>query len=141
MAEESFAKRAAKQRDAEILHSLLKCFNKRGCFETTLDQVAADVGIGKGTLYRHYSSREDLFEAALQAGIEGLIVRCHGIWDAHAPDFDAALRVLIGEFVSLNHREDPRRPAHEADIASRIVGVLRRAFAPAPQSTTAVMGL
>jgi len=223
MAEERFAERAAKQRDTAILRSLLASFNEHGCFETTLDQVAADVGIGKGTLYRHYSSREDLFEAALQAGIEGLIVRCHGIWGAHAPDFDAALRVLIGELVSLNHRGDPlspatlarlccgcrwlspgrreegklevaftplvrgwqavglferttdpswiaavtlalvnslavtrhgsqevvepsvtstgpRSPAPEADIASRIVGVLRRAFAPAPQSTTAVMG-
>ena len=35
----------------------------------------------------------------------------------------------------------PRRPAHVTDIASRIVGVLRRAFAPAPQSSTAVMRL
>lgn len=224
MAEESFAKRAAKQRDTAILRSLLMCFNEHGCFETTLDQVAAEVGIGKGTLYRHYSSREDLFEAALRAGIEALIVRCHGIWEAHAPDFDRAFRVLIGELVSLNHRGDPlslatlarlrcgcrwlspshredgklevaftplvrgwqtvglferttdpawiaavtvalvnslviarhdskelvepsvasrgsRKPAQEADIASSIVAVLRRAFAPAPQSTTAVMGL
>ena len=223
MANESFATRAVKQRDAAILRSLLTCFNTHGCFETTLDQVAEKVGIGKGTLYRHYSSREDLFEAALETGIEDLIVRCHGIWDAHAPDFDAAFRVLIGDLVSLNHRgdplspstlarlccscrwlspghreggklevpftplvggcqavglfdrttdpswiatvtlalvnslavtrhggkepvapsvasTDPRRSAHEADIASRIVGVLRRAFAPAPRSTPAVMG-
>ena len=223
MAEESFAKRVTKQRDTAILRSLLACFNEHGCFETTLDHVAAAVGIGKGTLYRHYSSREDLFEAALRAGIEALIIRCHRTWEAHAPDFDAALRALIGELVSLNHQgdplspatlarlgcgcrwlspshreerklelaftplvrgwqavglferatdpswiaavtlalvnslavtrhgakepvapsvasTDPRRSAHEADIASRIVGVLRRAFAPAPRSTPAVMG-
>jgi len=223
MAEERFAERAAKQRDTAILRSLLASFNEHGCFETTLDQVAADVGIGKGTMYRHYSSKEDLVEAAVRAGVEALIVRCHGIWNAHAPDYDAALRALIGELISLNLRGDPlspetlarlccgcrwltpsprragklevafaplvrswqavglferttdpswiaavtvalvnslavtrhgsqevvepsvtstgpRSPAPEADIASRIVGVLRRAFAPAPQSTTAVMG-
>lgn len=205
------------------MRSLLACFNEHGCFETTLDQVAAEVGIGKGTLYRHYTSKDDLFEAAFRAGVDALIVRCRGIWEAHAPDFDAALRVLIGELVSLNHRGDPlspatlkrlgcgcrwlspsrsgegklevaftplvrgwqdaglferttdpswvaavtlalvnslavtrhgskdvvepsvtstapRGPAYEADIASRIVGVLRRAFAPAPQSTVAVVG-
>jgi len=216
MADESFARRAAKQRDAAILRSLLTCFNDHGCFETTLDQVAADVGIGKGTLYRHYTSREDLFEAALQAGIEALIVRCHGTWEAHVPAFDEAFRALIGELVSLNHQGDPlspatlarlgcgchwlspshreerklvdafaplvrgwqvvglfertmdpswiaavmlalvnslavtrhgskevvepsvtragpRRPAHESDIVSRIVDVLRRAFTPAAQ--------
>ncbi len=223
MAQESFTKRAAKQRDTAILQSLLTCFNERGCFGTTLDQVATEVGIGKGTLYRHYDSREDLFEAALRAGIEGLIARCHGNWEAHAPDFDTALRVVIGDLVSLNHRGDPlspatlarlccgyrwlspshreegklevaftplvrgwqvvglferttdpswiaavtlalvnslavtrhgsqevvepsvtstrpRSPASEADIASRIVGVLRRAFAPTLQPTTAVTG-
>lgn len=224
MAEESFSKRAAKQRDIAILRSLLTCFNEHGCFETTLDQVAAEVGVGKGTLYRHYESREDLFEAALQVGIEALIVRCHQIWEAHAPDFDAALRALIGELVSLNHQGDALSPstlarlgcgcrwlsprhrrderlgvafipvvqgwqavglverttdaswiatvtialvnslavarqasrqlvessvistgthqrADDTDIATRIVDVLRRAFAPTSQSTTAVVGL
>ena len=52
MAKERFAERAAKQRDAVISRSLLVCFNEHGCFETTLDQVAAEVGIGKGTSYR-----------------------------------------------------------------------------------------
>ena len=224
MAEESFAKRAAKQREIAILRSLLARFNEHGCFDTTLDHVTAEVGIGRGTLYRHYSSREELFEAALQAGIEALIARCQEIWKEHPEDFDAGFRTLIGELVSLNqrgdplspatlgrlrcscewlspsHREDgnleaaftpmvrgwqavglfertadpswiaavtvalvnslavtrhggkkllqqsaasagPWTPAHEADIASRIVGVIRRAFAPAPQSSTAGMGL
>jgi len=77
------------------VQSLLACFNERGYVETTLDQVATDVGIGKGTLYRHYSSREDLFEAALRAGIEALMDRCRGISETHAADFDAAFRALI----------------------------------------------
>lgn len=111
MAEERFAKRASKQRDAAIVHSLLSSFNEHGCFETTLDQVATEVGIGKGTLYRHYSSREDLFGAALQAGIDALMARCRDTWEMHAPDFDAAFRALISDFVALNHRGDALSPA------------------------------
>ena len=222
MAEESFANRAAKQRDTAILQSLLARFTEYGCFATTLDQVASEVGVGKGTLYRHYTSREDLFEAALRAGIEALMVRCRSIWETHAADSDAAFRALIGELVALNHRGDPLSPAtlsrlgcscqwlnrsqpngkleaalaalvrewqaagvldkttdsswiaavtvalvnslavtrqdgtepaapsvasteppglaHEADIASRLVEVLRRAFTPPPHSPMAVMG-
>ena len=205
MAEERFAQRAAKQRDAAMLRSLLTCFNEHGCFETTLDQVASDVGVGKGTLYRHYTSRDDLFEAALRAGIEALLLRCRSIWETHAADSDAGFRAVIDDLVALNLRGDPLSPATlsrlrcscrwlnrsqpdkgefeialtplvrdwqaaglfdqatdaswiaavtgalvnslattgpdgQEPVAGRLVEILRRAFAPAPQSIIAVVG-
>lgn len=110
MAKERFAEQAAKQRDAAMLRSLLTCFNELGCFATTLDHVASDVGVGKGTLYRHYTSREDLFEAARRAGIEALMVRCRSIWEMHAADSAAGFRAVIGDLVALNLRGDPLSP-------------------------------
>lgn len=106
-----FTKRAAEQRNAEILDSMLASFNEHGCFRTRVDQVMARVGIGKGTLYRHYPSREDLFKNALRAGIDTLQVRCQGIWETHGIDPDAGFRAVIGELVSLNRRREAVSPA------------------------------
>ena len=54
MTDEPFSRRMTRERDATILRSLTTCFAEHGCFETKLDLVADEVGIGKGTLYRHY---------------------------------------------------------------------------------------
>lgn len=112
-----FARRAANQRNAEILDSSLACFNERGCFRTKVDHVVAEVGIGKGTLYRHYPSQEELFKATLQAGIEALRVRCQAVWETHGDDPDTGLRAVIGELISLNHRGEAVSPATLARLA------------------------
>ena len=112
-----FAARVVEQRDATILDSLLACFAEHGCFETRVDQVATEVGIGKGTLYRHYPSREDLFKAALRRGVEVLRVRCQRIWEMHATDPKTAFRIVIGELVALNRRGDPVSPATLARLS------------------------
>ena len=110
MTDERFFKRITRQRDVAILRSVITCFSEHGCFDTKLDQVAEQVGVGKGTLYRHYGSRELLFDAALVSGVQALVVQCQGIWDTHAADPGAALHAVIGEFLSLNHRRDPVSP-------------------------------
>lgn len=106
-----YSKRAAKRRNTEILDSMLASFNEHGCFRTKVDQVIADVGIGKGTLYRQHPSREDLFKNALQAGIDTLRVRCSDVWEAHGADPDVGFRAVIGELVSLNRRREAVSPA------------------------------
>lgn len=107
----AFSKRAAAQRNTEILTALLVCFNERGCFKTGIEHVIAKVGIGKGTLYRHYPSREDLFTAALQAGLDALRVRCQSVWETHRTDPDEGFREVITELVSLNRRREAVSPA------------------------------
>lgn len=110
MAQERFAKRALKQRDRAILESALARFNEHGCFRTNLDDVVADVGVGKGTLYRHYGSREELFSAALRDGSEALLVLCRDIQAKHAGDPDAGLRAVVVELVSRNQAGEPASP-------------------------------
>ena len=90
---------------------MLARFNKQGCFQTTIDHVLADVGIGKGTLYREYPTRDDLFKAALRAGLDTLRARCEHAWETHGPDPAARLRATIAELVSLNRRRDATSPA------------------------------
>jgi len=45
----------------KILEAAAKCFSERGYTKTTMDKIAKEAGVSKGTLYWHFNSKEDLF--------------------------------------------------------------------------------
>lgn len=95
----------------DILEALLDVFAERGCFATNLDAVAATVGIGKGSLYRHFESREALCRTALDHGARRLAAHCQQIWAAGAErDPRARLLAVVTELVTLDARADPLSP-------------------------------
>ena len=56
--------RADAQRNrARLLEAAVRAFSQEGP-EVTLDAIAKDAGVGIGTLYRHFPTREALVEAA-----------------------------------------------------------------------------
>src|SRR5277367_5182879 len=56
--------RADAQRNrARLLEAAVRAFSAEGP-EVTLDAIAKDAGVGIGTLYRHFPTREALVEAA-----------------------------------------------------------------------------
>ena len=108
---ERFSEQVWSQREIADLEALLNCFNEQGCFRTKVDLVVAEVGIGKGTLYRHYPSRQDLYKAALRMGIDALRVRCQSVWETSGTDPEVGFRAVITELVSLNHSREKVSPA------------------------------
>jgi AcrR family transcriptional regulator len=44
-----------------VLKSAKKLFGKNGITKTSMDDIAADADIGKGTIYHYYDSKEKLF--------------------------------------------------------------------------------
>ncbi|WP_432825385.1 TetR/AcrR family transcriptional regulator [Dactylosporangium sp. CA-092794] len=55
--------RADARRNRErLLDAALKAFSTEAAAEVTLDRVARDAGVGIGTLYRHFPTREVLIE-------------------------------------------------------------------------------
>ncbi len=59
-------------RCTEILDAARKVFAEKGFSETTMDQVAEQAGIAKGTLYLYFRSKRDIYMAALAQGIRSL---------------------------------------------------------------------
>ncbi|WP_420154196.1 TetR/AcrR family transcriptional regulator [Siphonobacter sp.] len=57
-------------RPAEIIDAALHVFTEYGFAATKLDDIAKRAGIVKGTLYRYYDTKEDLFRAVVQHTIE-----------------------------------------------------------------------
>jgi AcrR family transcriptional regulator len=59
----------------EILAAARKVFAISGFNEATMDVIAATAGIAKGTLYLYFSSKKDIYLAALKQGLTELMDR------------------------------------------------------------------
>lgn len=55
-----------------IMEAALKIFSRKGYTPAAVDEVAAEAGIGKGTLYLYFKDKEDLFFSTIMSVIEDL---------------------------------------------------------------------
>ena len=58
-----------------ILQAAAKLFAERRFDEVKLDEIAASVGIGKGTLYLYFKNKEDIFAQIAIDGIDEMTTR------------------------------------------------------------------
>jgi len=61
----SFKAQMLQAREAAIIQSVNRLLADKGFDAMTVDEVAADVGIAKASLYKHFPSKEDLACAAM----------------------------------------------------------------------------
>jgi AcrR family transcriptional regulator len=61
------------QRPQQILDAAFRVFGKQGLHQATLDDVAREAGITKGTIYLYFPSKVDLFVAMLKARVASVI--------------------------------------------------------------------
>ncbi|PKL37235.1 MAG: hypothetical protein CVV44_16510 [Spirochaetae bacterium HGW-Spirochaetae-1] len=53
------------QRKEELLESAKKIFAQKGYYETYVEEIIRDAAIGKGTFYRYFKNKEEIFVALL----------------------------------------------------------------------------
>lgn len=81
--------RQARRRD-EILSMAAKVFAEQGYRQTDVQVIADRLGIGKGTVYRYFPTKEALFFAAVDAGIHALSSRMEQVASSEADPVDGA---------------------------------------------------
>ena len=74
-----------------IVLAAIASVERRGPQRTTLSVVAADLGITRPTVYRHFSSTEDLLAAAAEVALDGWTARIGRL----ANDFDDPVDFLV----------------------------------------------
>jgi AcrR family transcriptional regulator len=87
-------KDAQRNRD-RLLSVAVAAFTKDA--NASLDSIAKTAGVGIGTLYRHFPTREALIEAAYRNEVEKLCDAAPELLKAHAPD--DALGLLMERFI------------------------------------------
>ncbi|MFC9835490.1 ScbR family autoregulator-binding transcription factor [Rhodococcus sp. NPDC127530] len=75
-----------------VLTAAAKVFNRVGYTEAALHEIIAVAGVTKGSLYFHFSSKEQLARAVIDEGCERLNAVCSLQFDSRTP----ALETLIG---------------------------------------------
>jgi AcrR family transcriptional regulator len=55
-------------RTGEIIQAANRVFAERGFDQATMDEIAREAGVAKGTLYLYYPSKQDIYWAALRRG-------------------------------------------------------------------------
>src|SRR5476651_2486922 len=66
------------KRGLQILDAAAQLFAKHRYHEVRMDDIAAHAGVAKGTLYRYYHDKEELYLALTIHGIERLYEELHG---------------------------------------------------------------
>lgn len=58
------SKRAStKTRQMQIIQAAMQCFQRKGYENTTIDDIAAEYGLSKGSIYWYYPSKKDILMA------------------------------------------------------------------------------
>lgn len=84
-----------------ILRAAETIFTRRDFHEVLMDDVAQECGVGKGTLYRYFPSKRDLYLAVMFEGMEAL---CNDLRAAlrgpgvPADKIEGVVRCILGHF-------------------------------------------
>lgn len=81
-------------RPSEIIAAAMQLWAERGFAATRLEDVAVGANIAKGTIYRYFTSKEALFEAALQERLVATMERARTM----AQGIDLPTRAMLSRF-------------------------------------------
>jgi AcrR family transcriptional regulator len=99
--------REFKRREEDILAAALSLFNRDDWQTVTIDQIAAKAEIGKGTVYKHFSSKDEIYAK--------LVVEFHQSILAGLRRLDLAQPALkvIGQAMDVFWRAHADAPEHK----------------------------
>ena len=87
--------RRKQARPAELLAAALDHFVERGFAATKLEDVAAQAGVSKGTLYLYFGSKEELFKAVIRQGIFPVLDEGDALLVQHEGDARSLLQTML----------------------------------------------
>ncbi len=129
MADRPLRADARRNRD-NVLRAAREAFAAHG-YGVPLDEIAALAGVGPGTVYRHFPSKEELFEAVVTARLRDLVDAARTL--ATDPDPGPAFFGFLGRFrAELGAKRDlpdaiATPGALQADLRAALDVLLRRA--------------
>ena len=78
----------------KIFEASMKLFAEKGYDATSIEEITATVGVAKGTLYYHFSSKEEIFNFLVEEGIK-LLQNSIDIKTSKLPNYIDKLKAII----------------------------------------------
>jgi len=116
----SFKAQMLLAREDAIIQSVNRLLAEKGFEAMTVDEVAADVGIAKASLYKHFPSKEDLAAAAMVF----VMRRAQAFLDALQPESSAVdkLRKVVAWTMGLKLAgEMPSLPSQNSSLRTALI--------------------
>jgi AcrR family transcriptional regulator len=90
----------------KILDAALEVFSSKGFHGTTVDEIAELAELGKGTVYRHFSSKKGLFSELIRSKVAELEKTVSGAIDPHADVLEIIENYLRIYFDFFDHNRE-----------------------------------
>lgn len=91
----SLKERQRQEREALILQVAEEVLVEKGYYETSIDEIAARVGIAKGTVYLHFPSKEELIFALVMREVKQVIADAEAIANSEGSAQSKLERILL----------------------------------------------
>ncbi len=136
-------RRKSEETRAAILRCAAEVFAGREYHEVRTDEIAAKLGVGKGTLYRYFRSKEELYFATVVEGLEDMHRAVIRVLETEAPlrsVIEGLVRTVLQyfwnrrDFFVLLYRMEPRLDPEKRtrwqkrreEVLRRVTALLRR---------------
>jgi AcrR family transcriptional regulator len=94
------AERASRKRDEEVYAAALRLFTEKGYHATSMQDIAAAVGLYKGSLYHYIGSKEELLARVFERGMGSLLDEVEAIVADSSLAASRQLRLILRAHVS-----------------------------------------
>jgi AcrR family transcriptional regulator len=92
-------------RREQILQAAIACFSRKGYHLTTMDDIVAESGMSKGSLYWHYKSKKDILISVAEWYFNQMMGEMMGMVQ-QAPTATEQIRTLSSLFVEMMDIEE-----------------------------------
>jgi TetR/AcrR family fatty acid metabolism transcriptional regulator len=133
------------ERRQAILQAARQVFARKGYDPATLEAVAREAGLAKGTLYLYFRDKEDLYFHAVLHMLESLQASIREQAERPAEALERMRAIAVGQFdFFVRHRDTLRlfAPFSNPDLArlhKRLIGVMLEKWAAHLQRITALV--
>jgi TetR/AcrR family transcriptional regulator len=93
------------ERRRQIMDAALACFARKGYHNTTMDDIVAESGLSKGTLYWYFKSKDELFASLIKSFFLDMRQDIDGILEQHTTA-SGRLRAIAQGFVQFFHETE-----------------------------------
>lgn len=119
----------AAQRRTEVLDAAQHLFTTKGVQATSVEDILTEVGIARGTLYYHFSSKEEILRALIERTTDAMVERAEAVAHGDGPataKFPAVLSAMRVETPERDLAEELHAAGNAEFHVLTIVETVRR---------------
>lgn len=89
-----------------IIKAAVKLFDQKGFEKTSIEELAREAGVGKGTIYTYFQTKSEIFYAFCEEQLEFIHNELASKTDPDAPLIEQLMTVFMGEFIHVTQNRE-----------------------------------